>query len=135
MQINDSLLSTLIVIAPGLIYITIHPHIKCLPHVFAATAMGFFLFSFQVHEKSILLPLLPASLLFFSSDPEERKWTVWINIVGTMSLWPLLKKDGLTLQYVVYLPLWTYLAYESLPSNIFSRFVHIVCHNEIKLIS
>jgi alpha-1,3-glucosyltransferase len=88
--------------------------------------MGFFLFSFQVHEKSILLPLLPASLLFFSNDAEERKWTVWINIISTMSLWPLLKKDGLALQYFIYLPLWTFLAYEGLPNQFLTRFIHIV---------
>lgn len=30
----------------------------------ANSSLSFFLFSFQVHEKSILIPLLPISLLF-----------------------------------------------------------------------
>ena len=120
-------------------YIAIHPHIKRLPHVFTISALGFFLFSFQVHEKSILLPLLPATLSFFSHNPEDRKWTVWINVIGTIryfpkrstvirSLWPLLKKDGLALQYFIFLPLWTFLAYESLPTNLVSRLIHLVPH-------
>jgi alpha-1,3-glucosyltransferase len=124
----------MLVISPGLLYIAIHPHIKRLPHIFTSTAMGFFLFSFQVHEKSILLPLLPASLLFFSNDAEERKWTVWINIISTTSLWPLLKKDGLALQYFIYLPFWLYLAFEGLPNALFSQFIHIVRLIEDELI-
>jgi alpha-1,3-glucosyltransferase len=75
---------TLLAILPGVGYIFLHPHIKHFPLVFALSGLGFFLFSFQVHEKSILLPLAPASLLFFSPDPEERKWTTWINIIATI---------------------------------------------------
>ena len=83
-ELISSLLCTLLAITPGLVYIAIHPHVKRLPHVFTITALGFFLFSFQVHEKSILLPLLPATFSLFSLNPEDRKWTVWINIIGTI---------------------------------------------------
>ena len=88
MEVDNSLVVTLAAISPGLMYIAIHPLIKRLPQVFTITAMGFFLFSFQVHEKSILLPLLPATLSLFSADEEERKWTVWINLIGTIRLTP-----------------------------------------------
>jgi hypothetical protein len=44
------------------------------------------------------------------------------------SLWPLLKKDGLALQYFIFLPLWTFLVYESLPKNLVSRLIHLVPH-------
>ena len=57
--------------------------------------LGFFLFSFQVHEKSILLPLLPASLLLGSSPFAG----CWLLTVGSFSMFPLLQKDGLTLAY------------------------------------
>jgi len=80
-----SLLATLASISPGLLYIAIHPLVKKLPAVFTISALGFFLFSFQVHEKSILLPLLPASLSLLSPEPEDRKWTLWINVIGTIS--------------------------------------------------
>jgi len=74
----------MVAIIPGLAFIAVHPLIKRLPQVFTVTALGFFLFSFQVHEKSILLPLLPATLSLFSADAEERKWTVWINVISTI---------------------------------------------------
>jgi hypothetical protein len=38
----------------------------------------------------------------------------------------LLKKDGLALQYFIFLPLWVFLGYESLPTNLFTRFIHVV---------
>lgn len=88
MEADNSLVATMAAISPGLVYIAMRPLIKRLPQVFTITAMGFFLFSFQVHEKSILLPLLPATLSLFSADEEERKWTVWINLIGTIRLTP-----------------------------------------------
>jgi alpha-1,3-glucosyltransferase len=33
------------------------------------SSMSFFLFSFQVHEKTILLPLLPLTLLMSGAQP------------------------------------------------------------------
>ncbi|KAI0917254.1 hypothetical protein AcW1_010352 [Taiwanofungus camphoratus] len=43
------------------------PTLGLLPYALLTSAMSFFLFSFQVHEKTILLPLLPLSLLFSGS--------------------------------------------------------------------
>lgn len=63
------------------------------------SSLGFFLFSFQVHEKSILLPLLPATLLMATS---RDGWTVTagavFNNMGMFTIYPLLLKDGLVLQ-------------------------------------
>lgn len=50
------------------------------------------------------------------------------------SLWPLLKKDGLELQYFIYLLFWVYLAWEGFPSNLFSRIIHLVQVYRIVLI-
>jgi alpha-1,3-glucosyltransferase len=71
-------------ISPGLLYTVRYPLIKRLPEVFTLTSLGFFLFSFQVHEKSILLPLMPASLFLFRDHAEERKWSVWFNVIATI---------------------------------------------------
>lgn len=60
-----------------------------------------FLFSFQVHEKTILIPLLPITLLYSSTDWNVLSLVSWINNVALFTLWPLLKKDGLHLQYAV----------------------------------
>ncbi|XP_050079088.1 probable dolichyl pyrophosphate Man9GlcNAc2 alpha-1,3-glucosyltransferase [Anopheles maculipalpis] len=60
------------------------------------TALGFFLFSFQVHEKSILLAALPATLLL----PMEPLVSCWFLQLATFSMLPLLHKDGLTGAFV-----------------------------------
>lgn len=39
------------------------PVLPLLPYALLTSSMSFFLFSFQVHEKTILVPLLPLTLL------------------------------------------------------------------------
>lgn len=56
----------------------------------------------QVHEKSILLTLLPVTLLAF----EEPVVAAWLPVWATISMYPLLKKDGLSAAYVACLLLW-----------------------------
>lgn len=46
-------------------------------------------------------------------------------IAYRISLWPLLKKDGLALQYFIFLPLWVYLSYESYPLDM-TTIIHMV---------
>ena len=56
----------------------------------------------QVHEKSLIMALLPASLLGF----EEPVLAGWLPVWGALGMFPLLKKDGLGLAYVACLVLW-----------------------------
>lgn len=70
---------------------------------FGATAWGFFLCLFQVHEKTVLVPLVPSTFLLLLGDANVIPIVQWINNVATFSLYPLLKRDGLTLQYFVLL--------------------------------
>jgi alpha-1,3-glucosyltransferase len=60
-----------------------------------SSALGFFLASFQVHEKSLLLALAPCSLLW---DVDE-KFVFWFSIVSAWTLWPLLQIDRLQTAY------------------------------------
>ncbi|KIM66625.1 glycosyltransferase family 57 protein [Scleroderma citrinum Foug A] len=84
------------------------PILRVLPYALLTTSMSFFLFSFQVHEKTILLPLLPLTLLLSGATPgdEVYSWGVLGNVVGVFSMWPLLKRDGLGVQYIATLLLW-----------------------------
>ena len=59
-------------------------------------------FCMQVHEKSILLALLPVTLLAF----EEPVVAAWLPVWASISMYPLLKKDGLSIAYVACLSLW-----------------------------
>ncbi|XP_004537909.1 probable dolichyl pyrophosphate Man9GlcNAc2 alpha-1,3-glucosyltransferase [Ceratitis capitata] len=63
------------------------------------TAMSFYLFSFQVHEKSILLVAAPAMLLF-SRYPQE---TFWFLEATVFSMFSLFIKDGLILPFFILL--------------------------------
>lgn len=59
------------------------------------SALGFFLFSFQVHEKSILLVAIPV-LLHFHNDPLA---CFWLLLISHFSMLPLYIKDNLYLAY------------------------------------
>ncbi|AGO11264.1 AaceriACR004Wp [[Ashbya] aceris (nom. inval.)] len=86
---------------PSLIITFLHPKKFMLPYALAACSMSFFLFGFQVHEKTILVPLLPITLLYTSTDWNVLSMVAWINNIALFTLWPLLKKDGLCLQYAI----------------------------------
>jgi alpha-1,3-glucosyltransferase len=62
----------------------------------ACCACAFFLASFQVHEKSLLIALAPASLLMLPTSSLAE----WFGIVTTWTLWPLLVLDRLQVAYV-----------------------------------
>ncbi|GAA5985468.1 hypothetical protein JCM10908_006987 [Rhodotorula pacifica] len=87
-----------------------NPTLPLLPHALFSSAMAFFLFSFQVHEKSILLALLPLTLLMARSETSEKssewEWAVLVNNTAAFSMWPLLRRDGLAVQYFVLVGAW-----------------------------
>ncbi|KAF8195559.1 glycosyltransferase family 57 protein [Pholiota molesta] len=84
------------------------PFLPLLPYALLTSSMSFFLFSFQVHEKTILLPLLPITLLLSGApiDSAAYSWGALVNNVAVFSMWPLLKRDGLGIQYIATLLLW-----------------------------
>lgn len=107
-----SLLATLVSILPACMTISLFPRKDLLPWALASTAWGFFLCSFQVHEKSVLLPLLPMTVLLGGQEglgTEMRAWIGWANALGVWTLFPLLKRDGLRVPYFVLSLLWAWL--------------------------
>lgn len=72
----------------------------------AGVSLSFFLFGFQVHEKSILMPLT-AVLMLAESDGVDgvegadgtQRMKTRMQAVAMMTMFPLLKKDGLTVAY------------------------------------
>ncbi len=118
-----SLSATVIAILPACMTISLFPRKDLLPLALASTAWGFFLCSFQVHEKSVLLPLLPMTVLLSGRDglsAEVRAWVGWANILGSWTLFPLLKRDELRVPYAVLTLLWAYLL--GLPPTSFSLY-------------
>lgn len=107
-----SLIATLCSIAPPCAIIFFRPRKELLPYAFAATAWGFFLFSYQVHEKSALLPLLPMTILLAGRQglgKDIRAWVGFANVLGSWTMFPLLKRVDLQVPYAVLTLLWTYL--------------------------
>ncbi|KAI9722702.1 MAG: hypothetical protein M1812_001633 [Candelaria pacifica] len=107
-----ALVATLTSIAPPCLVIFLRPRKELLPLALSTAAWGFFLCSFQVHEKSVLLPLLPMTLLLASRDgltPSVRGWVVWANVLGCWTMFPLLKRDEVRVPYFVLTLLYPYL--------------------------
>ena len=61
------------------------------------SSIVFFLFSYQVHEKGILMPLLISACLV-GVDPFA---SAFFSVVATFSMSPLLVRDGLSVAYFV----------------------------------
>ncbi|PHH49921.1 Dolichyl pyrophosphate Man9GlcNAc2 alpha-1,3-glucosyltransferase [Ceratocystis fimbriata CBS 114723] len=114
-----SLLATLASILPANIVLFLYPRKTLLPYAFAASAWGFFLFSYQVHEKSVLLPLMPMTLLLAGKHglrADTRAWVGFANILGAWTLFPLLKRVDLGMPYAVMTLVWAYLVGVPVPA-------------------
>jgi alpha-1,3-glucosyltransferase len=74
------------------------PFLPLLPYALLTSSMSFFLFSFQVHEKTILLPLLPMTLLLSGA-----------NVNSTVYQWGVLFNNVAVFRWVSMLMYWSYL--------------------------
>lgn len=117
------------------------PTSHLLPHLLLTSSLSFFLFSFQVHEKSILLPLMPLTLLMGAREKGygrlDWEWGVLMNNVAVFSMFPLLKKDGLIVQYVALTLLWNFLiGYNpfKLRSNSFVKLLSLTAYSTILIL-
>jgi alpha-1,3-glucosyltransferase len=110
-----SFVTTLCAVLPCSVYLLRRATPSRLLYSLAISSLGFFLFSFQVHEKAIMLPALCITLL----SNVEPMLSLWFNNVAIFSLYPLLKRDGLQLQYVAVVVLYNSLNQSTLyKSNI-----------------
>jgi alpha-1,3-glucosyltransferase len=109
---RGALVATLASIIPPNLVLFFRPRKDLLPLAFASTAWGFFLFSYQVHEKSVLLPLMPMTLLLAGSHglgKNIRAWVGFANILGCWTMFPLLQRVDLAMPYTVLTLLWAHL--------------------------
>lgn len=85
------LASTALALLPSSVSLLFRPKKKQFLYALVNSSLAFFLFSFQVHEKSILIAAIPAILVF----PMDPFMVFWFLQVSTFSMFPLLVKDGL----------------------------------------
>uniref|UniRef100_A0A8C7AU99 Alpha-1,3-glucosyltransferase n=1 Tax=Neovison vison TaxID=452646 RepID=A0A8C7AU99_NEOVI len=96
-QIIISFCFTFLSLLPACIKLTLKPSPRGFRFTLVSCALSFFLFSFQVHEKSILLVSLPVCLVL----SEIPFMSTWFLLVSTFSMLPLLLKDELLIPSVV----------------------------------
>ncbi|XP_055581112.1 dolichyl pyrophosphate Man9GlcNAc2 alpha-1,3-glucosyltransferase isoform X1 [Falco cherrug] len=96
-QLKLSFAVTFLSLLPTCIKLTVQPSLRGFKFALVSCALSFFLFSFQVHEKSILLVSVPVCLII----NEIPFMATWFLLVSTFSMLPLLLKDGLLLAYAV----------------------------------
>ncbi|XP_053697970.1 probable dolichyl pyrophosphate Man9GlcNAc2 alpha-1,3-glucosyltransferase [Sabethes cyaneus] len=87
---------TLCAVLPSSLALLFRPSKRNFLLALVNSSLGFFLLSFQVHEKSILLVSLPVMLLFQLCPLQ----CFWFLQVATFSMVPLLHKDSLLSAYV-----------------------------------
>ncbi|KAJ0099239.1 hypothetical protein Patl1_21464 [Pistacia atlantica] len=100
-----SFTATVLTCLPSMVQQVLAPSGKGFLYGLMNSSFSFYLFSFQVHEKSILLPLLPASLLAL----EEPRPFRWLTHHALFSMFPLLYRDKLILPYMAMYALYTLL--------------------------
>ncbi|NXV78130.1 ALG6 glucosyltransferase, partial [Atlantisia rogersi] len=96
-QLKLSLAVTVASLLPTCVKLLVQPSLRGFKFALVSSALSFFLFSFQVHEKSILLVSVPVCLII----NEIPFMATWFLLVSTFSMLPLLLKDGLLLAYAV----------------------------------
>lgn len=112
--LKASTIATLVMALPAGIHLLFRPSIRTFKYSLVTTSLVFFLFSFQVHEKTILLPALPILLLI----REHPMAANWFAIMSTFSLQPLLIRDGQALPYFVLMIIYTLLTFEFFHNHI-----------------
>ncbi|GAB5359971.1 hypothetical protein AAMO2058_000587500 [Amorphochlora amoebiformis] len=85
-------------LTPTVVHCGIRPTKESFLRALSGSALAFFLFSYQVHEKSILLPLLPLTPYF----PSLPLTTTTLTLIATNSMYPLLRRDGLSTPYFAF---------------------------------
>eukprot|EP00735_Rhodelphis_limneticus_P006348 TRINITY_DN18745_c0_g1::TRINITY_DN18745_c0_g1_i1::g.15248::m.15248 TRINITY_DN18745_c0_g1::TRINITY_DN18745_c0_g1_i1::g.15248 ORF type:complete len:536 (-),score=69.23,sp/Q9BVK2/ALG8_HUMAN/45.65/7e-137,Alg6_Alg8/PF03155.10/9.2e-127 TRINITY_DN18745_c0_g1_i1:163-1737(-) len=95
-------LCTILAMLPALVVLFRSPNPKRFLFVMVHVALSSFLTGWHVHEKAILLPLLPLTFLWVSSNVASRAFLI-LYIVGGYSILPLLFRPQ---EYLLKISLW-----------------------------
>ena len=79
---------TLVAMIPGLLYLIRKPYPGMLPHTVIYCSLCAFLFGYHVHEKAILMTIIPMAPL--AARGKEAPAFVYLSTIGAYSLFPLL---------------------------------------------
>ncbi|KAF5294906.1 hypothetical protein FQR65_LT10704 [Abscondita terminalis] len=88
--------TTLVAVLPTSLDLFLRPNVKKFTLALINSSLAFFLFSFQVHEKTILLVALPV-MLYLPIDPLTCFWFLFVSV---FSMLPLFIKDNLIIAFI-----------------------------------
>ncbi|GFY42887.1 dolichyl pyrophosphate Man9GlcNAc2 alpha-1,3-glucosyltransferase [Trichonephila inaurata madagascariensis] len=94
--VQISTFSTILAVLPSSIHLVRNASLHKFRLSLVNVSLAFFMFSFQVHEKTILFPALPILLLL----EDHPLACIWFGYISTFSLVPLLAKDGLMIPFM-----------------------------------
>ncbi|XP_065168718.1 dolichyl pyrophosphate Man9GlcNAc2 alpha-1,3-glucosyltransferase [Atheta coriaria] len=89
-------IATLAALLPSSANLFLNPSFKKFIPALINSSLAFFLFSYQVHEKSILLAAIPVMLYL----PQKPLQCFWFLYISSFSMLPLLIKDKLVIAYL-----------------------------------
>lgn len=95
-MVRYCLMATLSAIFPSSVDLFLRPSSKKFLLSLINSSLAFFLFSFQVHEKSVLLVAIPVVLYL----PKQPFVCFWFVVVSIFSMLPLFVKDDLVVAFV-----------------------------------
>lgn len=95
-MVRYCLMATLSAVFPSSVDLFLRPSLKKFLPALINASLAFFLFSFQVHEKSILLVAIPLVLYL----PKAPFVCFWFSIITIFSMLPLFVKDDLIVAFV-----------------------------------
>ncbi|KAL3868143.1 hypothetical protein ACJMK2_040979 [Sinanodonta woodiana] len=107
------LVTTFVAVLPSTINLLLKPSIDRFKLALINSSLAFFLFSFHVHEKSILIPALAVCLFI----PERPMSSLWFLVISTFSMLPLLIKDGLLIAFVALMLIYVILYMSEFPMS------------------
>lgn len=92
-MLKMSMLTTILALLPSCIHLMLKPSNTRFRFCLLTSSLSFFIFSFQVHEKAILLPTLAVLILL----PELGVFGVSFMAIACYSLYQLMEKDNICL--------------------------------------
>lgn len=129
--LQASTVLTLLGSLPAGLHLLFRPTIRNFKYALVTTSMVFFLFSFQVHEKTILVPALPILLL----SREHPIAVNWFVVVSTFSLQPLLIRDEQTVPYFVLLTIYVLLSLDTFRGLLSLTLSKLLTHQNLVIIT
>eukprot|EP00892_Ulva_mutabilis_P001232 jgi/Ulvmu1/11109/UM070_0025.1 len=88
--------ATVTAFTPACLHQVLRPSRRGFLYCLTNTAFAFYMFSYQVHEKSVLMPMLPLALLYVF----EPAVAAPVLPLAPFSMFPLLERDGQLLPYI-----------------------------------